>query len=615
MMLKIRRGVTDVKKRDNPPRFDAEKMRASQQRFIDLYMQSGEEVRPMRMMLAMYKGHYGRLLLSVLFYIIKSCPTWILPLITADLIDLVITQPENVMTRIIIDLVVAVVLVILNVPFHTLYVRMYSRAIRHVEASLRGAMIRKLQQLSISFHKEMQSGKIQSKVMRDVEGVTGLGTQMFNTVLSVIINATITLVVVISSEWRVFLMFLVCVPAAVIIRRLFFKRMRENNHAFRKQIEQTSAAVFDMEELVPVTRAHALEEYETDKLTTEVTGIAERGEALDRLNGQFGATGWAAMLVFQTLCLFFTGWLALRGEITVGQVSLYQSYFGSLVGYVSSILHLLPTLSHGMESIRSIGEILSARDIEENVGKPKKDGIRGAYEFRDVHFSYDEKTPVLSGLNLTVRAGETVALVGESGAGKTTIINLVVGFNHPTAGEMLVDGEDLSALDLPSYRQYLAVVPQNTILFSGTIRENITYGMPDVTDEELWHAIRAARLESTIEQLPDGLETRVGEHGNKLSGGQRQRICIARAIIRDPRVIIFDEATSALDSVTEREIQQAIENLTADRTTFVVAHRLSTIKNADKIAVIRDGRCVEYGTYDELTALGGEFAAYRAAQS
>ncbi len=604
-----------MKKQNTTAHFDEKKMRASQQRFIDLYMQAGEDVKPMRMLFAMYKGHYGRLLLSALFFIIKSCPTWILPLITADMIDLITDPPENVMTRILIDLAIAIVLLIQNVPFHSLYVRLYSHAVRHVEAGLRGAMIRKLQQLSITFHKDMQSGKIQSKVMRDVEGVTGLATQILNTVLSVVVNATITLAVVITGDWRVFMVFLVCVPAAVIIRRVFFKKMRENNHAFRKQIEQTSAAVFDMEELVPVTRAHALEEYEVDKLTAEVTQVAERGEALDKLHSRFGATGWAVMLIFQTLCLFFTGWLALRGEITVGEVSLYQSYFGSLVGYVSSILHLLPTLSHGTESIRSIGEILSAQDIEENVGKPQKGDLKGRYEFNNVSFAYDEKTPVLKGLDLTVEAGETVALVGESGAGKTTVINLVIGFNHPTGGQVLVDGEDIAALDLPSYRRHLAVVPQNTILFSGTVRDNITYGLPDITEEQLWEAIRAAQLESTIEMLPDGLDTRVGEHGNKLSGGQRQRICIARAIIRDPRVIIFDEATSALDSVTEREIQQAIDNLTANRTTFIVAHRLSTIKNADKIAVIRDGRCVEYGTYDELTALGGEFAAYRAAQA
>ena len=178
-----------------------------------------------------------------------------------------------------------------------------------------------------------------------------------------------------------------------------------------------------------------------------------------------------------------------------------------------------------------------------------------------------------------------------------------------------MDGRNINEIDLRSYRRMISVVPQNSILFSGTIRENITYGNRRVTRAQLEYAIKAARLEGVIASLPDGLETKVGEHGDKLSGGQRQRISIARAIIRDPRVIIFDEATSALDSVTEREIQEAIDELTRDRTTFIVAHRLSTIRNADKIAVIKDGRCVEYGTWDELLEKKGEFYRYKTAQS
>lgn len=205
--------------------------------------------------------------------------------------------------------------------------------------------------------------------------------------------------------------------------------------------------------------------------------------------------------------------------------------------------------------------------------------------------------------------------MGESGAGKSTVMNLVIGFNHPTEGQVLLDGQDLNDIDLHSYRKFLAVVPQTSILFSGTIRDNITYGMPGVSDERLWDAIRAAHLEEFVNHLPDGLNTLVGEHGDKLSGGQRQRIAIARAIIRDPRVIIFDEATSALDTISEREIQHAIQNLTRDRTTFMVAHRLSTIRDADKIAVVAEGHCVEYGTYDELMAKKGEFYRLKQMQS
>ena len=208
-----------------------------------------------------------------------------------------------------------------------------------------------------------------------------------------------------------------------------------------------------------------------------------------------------------------------------------------------------------------------------------------------------------------------MALVGESGSGKSTVLNLVIGFNKLDSGSLKIDGIDAADIDMRSYRRFISMVPQNSILFSGTIRENITYGRQHVTEELLNYAVRAAQLESVIAKLPDGLDTMVGEHGAKLSGGQRQRISIARAIIRNPQVIIFDEATSALDSVTESEIQKAIENLTKDRTTFIVAHRLSTIKNADKIAVMENGRCVEYGTYDELMAKKGAFYKLKQMQS
>jgi ATP-binding cassette subfamily B protein len=221
----------------------------------------------------------------------------------------------------------------------------------------------------------------------------------------------------------------------------------------------------------------------------------------------------------------------------------------------------------------------------------------------------------LDGLNLHVEPGETIALVGESGSGKSTILNLAIGFNLATDGKVLIDGNDIKEIDLRSYRQFLAVVPQSSILFSGTLRDNITYGVDEVDEEYLKEVVKAANLSDLVESLPDGLETEVGEHGGKLSGGQRQRVSIARALIRNPRVIVLDEATSALDSISERLIQEALDNLTKDRTTFIVAHRLSTIRNADKIAVINDGHCVEYGTYDELMEMKGEFYRMKAIQS
>ncbi len=572
--------------------------------------------KPLKILLGLYKGDYFRLFLSSLFFVIKASPEWILPLITADVISIIAARPENALGRLTIDFIIIVIALLQNIPTHTLHVKYYSIPKRNVEASLRGAMVRKLQHLSISFHKEMQSGKIQSKVMRDVENVEVFSSQVFTTFLHVTINMVITLSIVITKNFYVFLMFLLCIPTAVLVVSHFRRPMRERNREFRNEMEQTSSDLMDMIELVPVTRAHSLENVEIKKLTKEMTNVAERGYKLDYIQSKFGAVTWVVFSLFQILCLFFSGFLAYKGIIKdIGDVTLFQSYFISLLSYVNSIIAMLPVFSKGVESIDSIGEILNAYDVEDNKGKQKMTDLEGEYEFRHVAFKYDDDTPVLDDLCLKVNKGETIALVGESGAGKSTVLNLALGFNKISGGELYIDGRNINELDLHSYRKFLSVVPQKTILFSGTIRDNITYGNPNISKRKLDEVIDAANLRPVIDSLPFGLDTEVGEHGDKLSGGQRQRISIARAIIRNPRVILFDEATSALDTKTEREIQEAIDSLTRDRTTFIVAHRLSTIKNADKIAVIGDGQCLEYGTYDELMAKKGEFYKLKELQS
>ncbi len=564
----------------------------------------------------LYKTHIWRLLLSALFFAIKNSPTWIIPILTANLINIAVERPDNTVTLITYNIIAALVVLTLNIPFHMLHVKYFSIARRNVEAGLRGAMIRKLQQLSISFHKEMQSGRIQSKVMRDVEAVEALSSQIFNTLLDVLLSMSITIAVVVSKNIIVFFIFLVTIPIAVLTMLPFRRSMRKQNRLFRKEIENTSSKVMDMVELVPITRAHALEDDEIHKLTDQVTSVAKRGYKLDLIQSLFGSVNWVIFNVFQIICLVCSVILAINGEIGVGDISLYQTYFTSLVAKISSIVALLPIITKGTESIYSIGEILSSYDVEDYKGKEKLENLRGEYEFKDVKFHYaDDDRMVLKGLNIKINAGETIAFVGESGSGKTTIINMAIGFFKPCDGNMYIDGRNADSIDMHSYRQHIAIVPQNTILFSGTIRDNITYGKTGVDEEELMQAVEAANLKSVIAKLPDGLDTNIGEHGDKLSGGQRQRISIARAIIRKPDVIIFDEATSALDSVSEAEIQKAINNLTKDKTTFIVAHRLSTIRNADKIAVMRDGKCVEFGTYNELMKKKGEFYTYKSMQS
>ena len=594
-------------------KFDQDKILREEQTILNCY--SGKKRGTVATLFRFYKGNYKNLGIAALMFLVKSSPTWIIPLITAAVIDIATQRPADALRQFVIYGAVTLLILLQNIPTHTIYMMFLSRAQRSVEAGLRGAMIRKLQQLSITFHKEIESGKIQSKVMRDVEAIENFTSQIFTTAITVIVNMTISLVIVINKNIAVFFMFLVCIPFTVLLSNVFKKKMRKLSHNFRKEIENTASDVLDMEELIPVTRAHALENHEVKKLTSSVSRIAESGYKMDKIYALFGSANWVMFSLFQMICLFFTGILAYHGKITIGDVTLYQSYFNSLIAQVSSIIGLLPIIAKGTESISSIGEILSSDDVENNKDKIKIESLKGEYEFKNVCFKYDDKTPVLNDFSLTVKPGETVALVGESGAGKSTVLNLVIGFNKLDSGSFKIDGIDAEKIDMRSYRRFISMVPQTSILFSGTIRENITYGRRHVTDELLNYAVKAARLESVIEKLPDGLDTTVGEHGAKLSGGQRQRISIARAIIRNPRVIIFDEATSALDSVTESEIQKAIENLTENRTTFIVAHRLSTIKNADKIAVVENGRCIEYGTYDELMAKKGAFYKLKKMQS
>lgn len=595
--------------------FSEETIQQEEDAFIHSYAAVGEG-HTIRLLFSLFRGHYWRLVRAALFLAVKSSPLWVMPLVTATAIDIAAGQKPGGVPALLGNLAFILVLLLLNIPLNYVYIREFSIARRHVEAGLRGAMVRKLQQLSIAFHKEMRSGRIQSKVMRDVEAVEGLSAQIFNTVWDTVLNSVIPLIVILTKNVWVFFIFVLTVPAEVLAMLPFRKKMRRRNREFRQEIESTSSDVMEMEELVTVTRAHALENLEINRMTGRIVEVAKRGYRLDVLQSFFGSVNWVIFMAFQMICLSVSSWMAFKGKISIGDISLYQTYFTTLVNRVSGIIGMIPVFAKGGEALQSIGEILNCGDVENYHGKKKVANVRGEYTFEQVDFHYeDDPRPVLRGLDLHVAAGETIALVGDSGSGKSTIVSLVVGYYRPTAGRLLIDGQDVRDLDMRSYRRHIAIVPQNTILFSGTIRENITYGCPDVTEEELERVLEAACLTDVVEALPRGLDTSVGEHGDKLSGGQRQRIAIARALIRNPEVILFDEATSALDTVSEAAIQQAIDNLTRNRTTFIVAHRLSTIRHADKIAVIREGECVEYGTYEELMAKQGAFYTFKKLQS
>ncbi len=569
----------------------------------------------LKTLLGLYKGNYFRLFMAVLLFAVKHCPVWVLPIATANIINIATDPDENALRNIIINVVIMVVLVAQNVLSNYFHVSFYSKAIRSVEAGLRSTMVTKLQKLSMTFHNEIQSGRLQSKIIRDVEQIEGLSSQIFISVLSIIMNIIVAFIVVVSSSLTVFLFFLGTIPVAVIIRTVFRRSVNARNRELRKEMEETTVSVVEMVELIPVTRAHALEDVETRKLNTQLKKTAEKGFRLDVIQSLFGSISWASFQIFQVVCLGFTGYLAARGTILPGDVVMYQTYFSTIVNQVSGIITLMPIIAKGMEAITSVGEVLLSEDLEEPEEKPDIGNVTGNIEFRNVTFQFhDADTPVLKDLSFSVNSGETIAFVGASGAGKTTILNLLIGFLRAQSGQILIDGRNIEDFSLKSYREHIAVVPQNAIIFTGTIRENITYGEEDVDDEFLNEVVKSANLDELIASLPDGLDTKINEHGANLSGGQRQRVSIARAFIRNPKILILDEATSALDTVSERKIQESVDKLVQNRTTLIVAHRLSTIRNADRIAVIGDGGLLEFGTFDELMDKKGEFYHMRTLQ-
>lgn len=563
---------------------------------------------PLKIILGFYKGEGLTMFQSLIIQILKNLPLWMLPIVTANIINAATTPDEYSLSYIAINAVVMVVLLLQNVYTTYAIAKVYNRLTRKIEYMLRSSIIQKLQELSMMYHKNTSPGKLQSKIVRDCEGICSLLSSLYNNLFVFVISMIIAIVVTLQKSPIVILFFLLVIPVQIITVRILYKGLVQKNRKFRKEIEHTQSSVSEMIELIPVTRAHGLQDREINKMSGVLSTAMSAGYSLDKENNLFCGWNWVLMQLAQLSCLCFTGLLAYYGKISVGEVVLYQTYFGQISSGVNTIIAMVPQITQGLEAINSIGEVLYDDDIEVNNKIIPLENMQGGVTFLDVKYKYpDGDKWILDGFDLTVNPGESIAFVGGSGAGKSTILNLLIGYDRPNDGDILVDRINMENIDINEFRRNIAVVPQNTILFAGTIRDNLTYGVDGVTDEQLWDVLRKVGLDELVESMPNGLATHLGEHGGKLSGGQRQRVSIARALLRNPKIIIFDEATSALDSASEKKVQAAVDNMMKHCTTFLVAHRLSTIKNADRIAYVSKGKITEIGSWDELVEKKGEF--------
>ncbi len=550
-----------------------------------------------------------------LLYFVKASPGLLLPVLLAESIRVVVGAGPGAGLRLAWLYAAFAVILAANIPLHMLYIRRASKRLRAMELRLRAALVRRLQQLSMAYHAGRESGRLQSKVLRDVDEVVRLGDTYYQQIIGAAVSLGFAFAYTLAQEPLMALGYVVAAPLAVGIMHAFRGSMQRRNEAFRLQVESMSQRVSEMIGMVPLTRAHGLEEVEMEAMNLRLETVRTTGRRVDNINAFFGASAWVAWMGAVTVVMGAAAWLALNGKITVDKIALYSALFQAVVFSLSNLLNMMPQISKSIVSIRSIGEVLECPDVEANEGRRPVREVQGRIEFEDVTFAYPGKgLPAVDRFSLAIEPGECVAFVGESGGGKSTLLQLAIGFLRPQSGRLLLDGTAMEEIDMRTWRRHIAVVPQQTILFSGTLRDNITYGLAGYSTGQIEAVLEAARLGDFVRQLAEGLDTPVGENGVRLSGGQRQRIAIARALIRNPRVIILDEATSALDSVSEHAVQQAINELVRDRTTLIVAHRLSTIRDARRVVVMAGGRAVECGSPKDLAGRHGPFAVLAKAQ-
>ena len=473
-------------------------------------------------------------------------------------------------------------------------------------ADLRKDLYDKIISQSISFFEERRVGELTSRITTDVEQLQSVFSITLAEFLRQVVMLIFGVIIIATLTPRLSLIMLATFPVIVVIAVVFGRYIKKLSKTRQDQLADTNVIVEETFQSFSIVKSFANEWFESLRYAKSVDKVVKTSIDFAKVRGLF----FVFIITVLFGGIFFILWqgalMVKSGQMEVGDLFSFIIYTGILGGAIASFGALYASIAQAIGATERIVNILQSDQeitITKDAIKPIK--IKGQIEFKNIEFSYPARkdVKVLKGVNININKGEKIALVGQSGSGKSTLIQLLMKFYKVDSGDILIDGKSINEYDISSFRSIIGIVPQEVILFGGTIKENISYGKPDATEEEITEAAKRSNSFDFINGFPDGLETIVGERGVKLSGGQRQRIAIARAILKDPAILLLDEATSSLDAESERVVQEALDNLMEGRTSIIIAHRLATIKDVDRIYVLENGKIVEEGTHGELFSM------------